>query len=124
MNGNLFDAITFDYVQSDNQENLFSNSHVKFDITLGYDGRTEHFDYQCNPTYCEVRKEDFFECVLDDAYSYMNFDDIFEFMEEFGYENPKVAKKIYNGCKQNYEKLVNLLGSEDAIEVLNDNMES
>ena len=57
-------------------------------------------------------------CIISDAISYYYSRTLEDFIDEFGYEDEKQAKRIYDGCRRSYEGLSNLFG-EDSIEVFN-----
>lgn len=51
-------------------------------------------------------------CIVSDAQCYNGCTDQFDFMEEFGYEDAKTARKAYEGCKGAMDGLERLVGYE------------
>lgn len=103
--------MTFTFTLSDNQKDLFTSKHKRYDVALENNGKTEHFDFQTSYELKPEDRNDFLYCVLSDAQSYGAYeglDDleaIVEFSDEFGYSNAKECVKAFKGCKENWEKL-------------------
>ena len=57
--------------------------------------------------------------VLLDATSYINAKDLRDFACEFGYENFNEARAVYNGCREEYENLSNLLTDDEMFDLSN-----
>lgn len=58
---------------------------------------------------------------ISDACEYMNVNDIKDVMNEFGYEDYKTAKQIYNALEKAYYKCRRFIGSDnDIIEIVNE----
>jgi hypothetical protein len=103
--------------------------HNKFRITIKNikTGRSIFFNFwDSYKNYEEGKKElndeDLiycFECFLNDALSYYDYQDINEFAKGFGYDLKEV-KRVYNGCKIQYEKAKKLgLSDDDIINIFN-----
>lgn len=108
----------FECKESDNQTDLFSMSHTRFDITFIYNKKTIVFEYQCNASFVKPNKKDCLWCLCLDCSSYeLSNGNIDEFQREFGYEKVSECIKAFNGCKQNYNKLHSLF-TNDEIKVL------
>jgi hypothetical protein len=52
---------------------------------------------------------------ISDACAYMNVYDIEDVMNEFGYEDYKTAKQVYNGLEKAYYKCRKFIGSDNDI---------
>jgi hypothetical protein len=52
------------------------------------------------------------DCLVQDAEAYNRNRDFLDFAEEFGYENVKEARRIWQACEVTYTKLQRLFGSE------------
>lgn len=50
-----------------------------------------------------------------DAMDYLSFDDAYELMEDFGYDDYKEAKRVFNGLQRAYFKCRKFIGSNDDI---------
>lgn len=106
--------------ESDNQSRLFTKDHTKFSVSLKVGETTRVFQYQCNTRYTEPKLNDIMDCLLSDYYAYLNARDVQDFMNEFGYEDEKQAKRIYEACGKQKEKLDDLFGGESVVEKIND----
>ncbi|MBQ4031878.1 MAG: hypothetical protein II625_09010 [Bacilli bacterium] len=115
----------FNYSESESKEDLFTNSHVKYNCEIANKNGSYLFTYQCNPKYVKIRKENVLACVLSDARCYQDCiigsedDNIQEFANMFGYDNIKECLKAYKGCKKASEKLSKMYTQEEQ-EVLYD----
>ena len=105
---------------SENQNNLFTPSHRKYDVVVKYKGKQYTTTYQCNVK--EMPKvKDIMYCLLLDANCYDTTRDIKDFAEELGYElydydcgdYNKETKRVYNACKKTSEEMHRLFTSEE-----------
>lgn len=55
------------------------------------------------------------ECILSDAWDYINAQDICDFAAEFGYTDCKEIRRAWKGCKSTAEKLYRIGLSDDDI---------
>lgn len=104
----MLDKITFTYEESENQNELFTPYHTKFDCMIKYNGKQFSFPYQCNIAHSKPNIKDCMDCLLLDASSYEQSQDILDFANEFGYdmyEDKAKVRKIYNACKKTYNRL-------------------
>ena len=60
---NIIDKIEFNYNESENQENLFTSNHIKYDVSITYKQRTFTTTYQ---TAQDVKKDDVIYCICSD----------------------------------------------------------
>ena len=51
----------------------------------------------------------------DDAMDYLNFNDAYELMKDFGYDDYKEAKRVFDGFQKAYFKCRKFIGSNDDI---------
>ena len=56
-----------------------------------------------------------FMCFLDDALAAINNRDEWDFFDEFGYEPSRKAKEIYEACKKSARKAKRVVGNEQRI---------
>lgn len=56
-----------------------------------------------------------FECFLSDALAYIQARDIDDFSREFGYEKVTECLRAYNGCKKAAKKAKRVVGDEDRL---------
>lgn len=121
LNKKIKDArVSFEYAESNNQDNLFTMGHVKYVCWFEVDGvKVQVDEYQCNPVYAEPNFADVFECLIEDArciYGGVEFD---WFCEELGYFPIKSsagyrnAKRAYQGCKRNLRRLQKVFTNEE-----------
>lgn len=77
------------------------------------------FDYWTSLARPEMTSEqdvlEAFECFLDDSLAAIQNKDEWDFFDEFGYEPSRKAKQIYEACKKSAEKCKRVVGSEDDI---------
>ena len=92
-------------------------------ITLNYKNNTIWFIYNDN-IYNKSTLNDFIYCLLLDSQAYeINKGNVFEFMREFGYNDTHEAKRIYNACEKQSERLHKLFTNEE-IQQLNKHFEN
>lgn len=109
---------------SENQNNLFTPSHRKYDVVIKYNGKQYSSTYQCNARQTPNPK-DIVECLLLDASAYDNAKDIEDFAKEFGYElydydcgdYDKETKRIYKACEKT-SKAIHRMFTDEEIETL------
>ena len=63
--------------------------------------------------YNESDKNDFIYSLLSDSQAYESTRDLTDFMHEFGYTDDKQAKKIYDACKKQSERLHKLFTNKE-----------
>lgn len=118
---NIIDKISFNYKESENQDNLFTSSHIKYNVSITYKERTFTTTYQ---TVQDVKKDDAICCIFSDMAAYDSTRDISDFANEFGYNNEKVIKvlSVYNACKDTSYILHKIFTNEE-IEEINKELE-
>lgn len=85
-------------------------------VTLTRNGKGIGFVFNDN-IYNESDKNDFIFSLLRDSQAYENARDLTDFMLDFGYDNTPQAKKVYNACKKQSERLHKLFNNTE-IEML------
>lgn len=111
----FLDNLSFKYEKSINQTKTFTAHHVRYDITFTRIDNKEKlcFEYQCNPRYCKPGVDECLWCIVEDAQSYETCgDDISAFQQEFGYTDAAECIAAFNGCKENYQKLMAWCGHD------------
>ena len=104
----MLEKINFSCTESENQNELFTVYHTRFDCMIKYNGKQFSFPYQCNTTHSMPNLKVCMECLLLDANAFENTTDILDFAEEFGYDSYlDIAKirKIYKACEKTYNRL-------------------
>lgn len=106
--------------ESSNQNDLITEYHTRFNVTISYNNVTYNTDYQCNINYTHHTKENIIACILSDARCYADckvndddIDNIEEFRLMFGYENIKELLKTYDGCKKAYNNIKKMFTNEE-----------
>lgn len=116
----LFPNFKIKYSKVDTVSNKYGNAN-RYRLTLENNGEkynTTFTDSIYNTQCGEVSsKFHMLYCVVTDAQAYKGFTDHFDFMEEFGYEDVKTVRKVYEGCKSAYEGLERLVG-QGGLEIL------
>ena len=108
----MLEKINFNYKVSENQNDLFTNQHCRYDCKIKYNGKQFSFPYQCNYR-TNVTAKDAIYCVLMDAAGYEDFPDIDDFSSEFGYTSIKGAIKAFKACRNTYNALNRIFTSEE-----------
>ena len=81
-------------------------------VTLTYNGKSVWFIF--NDNYLnKSNKRDFVYCLLSDAQAYECAKDVNGFMDEFCYTDYTEAKRIYNACKKQHERICKLFTSTE-----------
>lgn len=83
---------------------LTLNGHSIFFVYYG-----SYNDY-CKGKYYVEDVNNVMDCVVSDAYSYIMYPILSEFMRAYGYSdyNTNKARKVFNGCFDTYIKLINV----------------
>jgi hypothetical protein len=91
----------FTCIASNDQSEMFSPAHLKYDVVLSRDGETLETTFQCNPDiHGTPTAFDVIYCILLDADSYNIADgDLDSFASEFGYDSVSKVIKVFEGCK-------------------------
>lgn len=85
----------------------------KYKITLTYKNKKVWFYYNDN-IYNKGGLNDCLYCLLLDSQSFeYNKDNLKGFALEFGYDDINEAKRVYNACKKQYERLNKLFNQEE-----------
>ena len=93
----------------------------EYRVTLTYNGKTIWFNFHDN-VYNKSNKNDFVYALLSDAQAYEYARDINDFKDEFCYSDYNTAKRVYNGCKKQYERLNKLFSDDEICEIDNELM--
>lgn len=112
---NLLDVLRLSYRASLDQSNTFSKDHKRYIVTISRadTGVSITFEYQCNHNYSKPTLDDCLSCIVRDAEAWVECnDDIDEFQDAFCYTKVSECLKAFMICKDEYNKLRNLCGSE------------
>lgn len=112
----LLEKIKMSVRVATNQCELFSNNHRKYKVTIKYNGKQYTTDYQC-PIQFKVEKKDVVDCLLLDASYFENSVDIFDFINELGYDveddNFYKVRKMYHACEKTSRAIHRLFDDEE-----------
>ena len=112
----IYKEIMFDYKESENQGDLFSRYHTKFDCSITRGDYIFNFDYQCNTDYLEPNKKDCIEAILSDARCIDGLS-LEAFLEDFGYlnsgEDALRGIKAYKSCKKTARALKKMFTKDE-----------
>lgn len=122
----MLEKIAFIYTESEEQDNLFTPHHTKFDCAIQYGTNCKpyKFTYQCNTAYTMPNIKDIMYSLLLDAWSYEEARDIQDFANELGYdyfdeyEREKLCR-MYDECKRTFNALHKMF-TDAEIEILNE----
>ena len=115
----MFEKLTFDW-QLVGKSKMCSGNEYR--VSVSHDGLKATFPYHTNYL-DEKNNKEFLSCVFDDSFAYENTEDILDFKEEFGYEDNKKCREVYNACKDTFEKLHALFFDDEFEELYNEIME-
>ena len=113
---NIIDKISFNYEESENQENLFTSNHIKYDVSITYKERTFTTTYQ---TAQEVKKDDVIWCIFSDMAAYDSTQDLETFASAY-YTNDTRAIEIiiaFRGCRDASNILHKIFTNEEIEEI-------
>lgn len=117
----MIEKINFDFRKAEEQTDLFTPYHVKYDCFIGYNNKEISIPYQCNPKYITVKKEGVLDCVLSDIRAIAEGDDWADFLYEFGYtDSPEAMRKgikAYDGILIENLRMHNLFTDEEIFEL-------
>ena len=109
----MLENIKFNYVESENQDELFTPHHRKYDCKIEYKGHRYSFEYQCTPNYLKPNLADCLDCLLNDKASYDESRNVFDFMAEFGYDDVIKGREAYRACKKTSKALDRMFTDEE-----------
>ena len=84
----------------------------KYFITLSYKGQRASFVFHDNYLNRST-KQDIISCLVSDAKAYEQALDLYDFCCEFGYMDRQKARKAYEGCRKQSERLHRLFTDEE-----------
>lgn len=118
----MLNQIAFVYEESENQTNLFTPHHTKFDCVIKYGTNSKpfQFTYQCNTDYMMPNINDVMDSLLLDTYAYDNCDSPSEMADEFGYdyyEDKNKVDKIWDACKRTANALHEMFSDDELSEI-------
>lgn len=111
----MLNKIMFYFTPSKNQEKKFSPKHIRYNCKIKYNNLTLTAPYQT--ALGRPLKEEFIQCLILDAESYEANTDYIQFCKEFGYDDIKEGKKVYNACKRESERIHKLFTDEEIAEI-------
>lgn len=117
----MIEKINFDFRKAEEQTDLFTPYHVKYDCFIGYNNKEISVPYQCNPKYVTVKKEGVLGCVLSDIRAIEEGNDWADFLCEFGYnenaESMRKGIKAYDAILVYNLRMHNLFSDEEILEL-------
>ncbi|MCQ2740491.1 MAG: hypothetical protein MJ237_09770 [bacterium] len=120
----MLEKINFTYETSDNQDNLFTRVHTRFDVCIETERGEFETEYQCNTLYTEPNKRDVLECLLSDMNCFEGCVDSEDFIFSFGYDGtPEDLRKgfrAYEGCKATAEAMHRIFTDAELEELQNE----
>lgn len=115
----MFDNLTFNWRLVGKSQMCSGN---EYKVSVEHNGLKATFPYHTNYR-DEKDNREFLSCVFDDAFAYENSRDILDFKDEFGYEDSKQCREVYDACKGISEKLHRLFSDEEFDELYNEILE-
>lgn len=104
-------------------------THYLYDIVIKRGGVTESFEfhdsihnYQINREFAESDLNNALDCIISDAYAFINCKNVEDFAVEYGYdyfENRKEVLEIWEKIVENWKKVSNLFSEDDLDNISN-----
>lgn len=120
----MLEKINFTYETSDNQDNLFTRAHTRFDVCIETAHGAFTTEFQCNTLYTEPDKFTVLECLLSDMNCFEECENAEDFIFSFGYtDSPEALRngfRVYEACKTTAEAMHKLFTDEELEELQND----
>lgn len=113
----------FSSKKSENQNNLFTKEHTRFDVAIIANGVAFNTQYQCNTKHNEPTFEDVMEALVSDASYFDCVDDIDEFSKECGFDSISSTINAYKLCGET-SAFIHKVFSDEELEELNELIEN
>ena len=111
----MLKKIAFIYTESENQTNLFTPFHTKFDCAIKYGTNCKpyKFTFQCNTAHDIPTIASVMYSLIIDADGYNSSRGILDFMACNGYEDYEEGERVYDECKKTYDALHQMFTDEE-----------
>lgn len=112
----MLEKIKFSYVVSENQTDLCTQYHERYDCKIKHNKKQYTFEYQCNPNAdMKPNVKDCIECLTLDMSAFEDSTDVFDFALNFGYSDDdlKRAKRDYKACEKTAKAMHRLFTDEE-----------
>lgn len=103
----------FKFHEDEEQDNLLSPYHTKYEIEMSYNNKVRHFSYQCNTDFTKPNKKDCLYCLLSDMSMYESCRDIDDFWKIGGFDKVSECLNAYESCWQESAKLHELFNDDE-----------
>lgn len=113
----------FSAKKSENQNNLFTKEHTRFDVAIIANGVAFNTKYQCNTKHNEPTFEDVMEALVSDASYFDCVDDIDEFSKECGFDSISATINAYKLCGET-SAFIHKVFSDEELEELQELIEN
>lgn len=106
--------------KDEGKSSLTSGEKWRFYIRYEDSTRKKDFSIIFNDNYYNnASVRDVVLCSFMDAFAYLDNSDYVSFSREFGYEDIKEAKRIYEACEKQYKRFENIFTIEEMRDLLN-----
>lgn len=114
----MLNKIAFIYTESENQNDLFTPYHTRFDCAIKYGTNCKPFEfpYQCNVDHTTPNIKDVMDSLMLDAQTYEEYDNAYDMACGLGYdyyEEKEKVEKIWNSCKETCEALQEMFTQDE-----------
>lgn len=118
----MLEKIKLTYEVSENQNNLFTQYHTRYNCKIKYNGKQYTFEYQCNPSADRIPNlNDCIDSLLLDMFSFEEALGIMDFMVNFGYSDYDYAMSIYKACEKT-AKAMHRVFTDEEIQMIYDEL--
>ena len=121
----MLNKIAFIYTESENQNDLFTPYHTRFDCAIKYGTHSEpfKFNFQCNTAHDFPTIASVMYSLIVDGESYQFSYGFEDFMACNGYYDYEKSKEIYDECKRICEGLHKMF-TDDEIQAIMDEIDN
>ena len=118
----MLNKIAFIYTESENQNDLFTPYHTRFDCAIQYGTNCKPFEfpYQCNADHTTPNIKDCMDCLLLDANTYEEFNCARDMADGLGYdyyEDYKKVDEIWDACERTFEALHEMFTQDELVKL-------
>ena len=120
----MLEKIAFIYTESEEQDNLFTPYHTKFNCAIKYGTHCTPFEfpYQCNTDHVMPNIKDIMECLMLDASTYDECACAKDMADELGYnyyEDTERVEYIWDECEKT-SKALHAMFTDEELQKLSD----
>jgi len=112
----MFNELSFEWELVGKSQKCSGN---EYKVTITYGDKSYTFPFHTNYR-DEKNDREFLNCLFDDALAYEYNLDILDFKDEFGYEDNKECRKVYNACRDISKRLHYIFNNQEFNDLYNE----